>query len=67
LIAVYNGEAPRTILSTPPSFLQDLGILASLSPTRSNGLAHIHQRIKMDALKFLLSTSKPIETNLPAT
>jgi cysteine desulfuration protein SufE len=63
LIHVYSGETPETILRTPPSFLTDLGIFASLSPSRSNGLAHIHQRMKRDALKFLVSTTKNIEPN----
>ena len=55
LIAVYSGETPQTILQTPPAFLSDLGIFGSLTLSRSNGLAHIHQRMKKDALKFLLS------------
>ena len=53
LLRVYEGETPKVILTTPPLFLKDLGILGSLSPSRSNGLAHIHQRLKIDALKFL--------------
>jgi cysteine desulfuration protein SufE len=63
LISVYSGEAPKTILNTSPNFLIDFGILSSLTPTRSNGLAHIHQRMKKDALNFLLSTMKSIELN----
>ena len=55
LIAVYNGESPETILKQPPDFLNDLGIHASLSPNRSNGLSHIHLRMKKEALKFLIS------------
>jgi len=63
LISVYSGESPRLILNTPPNFLLDFGILASLSPSRSNGLAHIHRRMKNDALKFLLSTTNSVELN----
>ncbi len=66
MIFIYSGESPETILKTPPHFLLDLGILSSITPSRSNGLAHIHQRIKKDALKFLLSTMKSIDLN-PAT
>jgi len=54
LISVYTGESPATILKTPPQFLFDLGIHASLSPNRSNGLANIHLRMKQDALNFLV-------------
>ncbi len=50
LISVYSGEAPLEILKTPPIFLKELGILGSLSPSRSNGLANIHRRIKQDAI-----------------
>jgi sulfur transfer protein SufE len=55
LIKVYSGETPETILKQPPGFLSDLGIAATLSANRSNGLAHIHLRMKQEALKFLVS------------
>jgi len=54
LIQAYSGESPETILKEPPRFLDELGLYASLSPNRSNGLASIHLRMKQDALKFLL-------------
>jgi cysteine desulfuration protein SufE len=63
LIAVYSGEEPSVILKRAPDFLTDIGILASLTPSRSNGLAHIHQRMKRDALKFLVSAPKHMEFN----
>jgi cysteine desulfuration protein SufE len=63
LFEIYSGEPPEIILKTPPSFLSDLGILESLTPSRSNGLAHIHQRIKKDSLKYLLLSQKSIEFN----
>lgn len=55
LIAVYSGEAPETILKCPPDFIKELGLAASLSPNRSNGLANIHLRMKQEALNFLLA------------
>lgn len=54
LVAVYSGETPETILKNPPDFLSTLGIHASLSPNRSNGLSHIHLRMKQEAVKSLL-------------
>jgi cysteine desulfuration protein SufE len=54
LIRAYSGESPETVLHEPPTFLAELGILGSLTPSRSNGLAHIHQRMKKDALQALL-------------
>lgn len=55
LLFVYNGEAPEILLTHPPQFATELGILAKLSPSRSNGLAHIHLRMKQMALKFLMN------------
>lgn len=66
LIAVYSGETPDTILKTPPDFLKEIGLLNSLTPSRLGGLAHIHQRMKKDALKFLLSNTKTVEHNSPS-
>lgn len=58
LIAVYSGESPETILKEPPRFVDELGLHASLSPSRSNGLSNIHLRIKQEALKFLMASSE---------
>lgn len=55
LIRVYNGESPETVLKCPPDYLEELGISASLTPNRANGLYSIHLRMKQDALKALLS------------
>lgn len=54
LISIYSGETAETILQRAPDFLQTLGIQASLSLNRSNGLAYIHLKMKQDALKFIL-------------
>lgn len=53
LIMVYSGENPETILKCPPAYLDDLGISASLTPNRANGLYSIHLRMKQDALRWL--------------
>lgn len=57
LIAAYQGEPPEAILSCPPSFLEELNIHTSLSPSRSNGLASLFLRMKQHALNFLVSNS----------
>jgi cysteine desulfuration protein SufE len=54
LIAAYSGESAESILKNPPDFMTELGIQASLSPNRSNGLANIHLRMKQEALKSLI-------------
>ncbi len=54
LIEVYNGETPETVLKCPPKYLEEIGIPASLTPGRANGLASLYVRMKKDALRFLV-------------
>lgn len=54
LTEVYNGEKPEVILKCPPTFLEEVGITKSLSPSRSNGLASLHLKMKQEALRYLL-------------
>lgn len=58
LIMVYSGETPEAILKCPPDYLEELGISASLTPNRANGLYSIHLRMKQDALKHLMGSTK---------
>lgn len=58
LFKVYNGETPEVILTCPPAYLDALGVGASLTPSRSNGLYSIHLRMKQEALKLLLERDK---------
>lgn len=57
LIHVYSGESPEAILKCPPDFLNELGISASLTPNRANGLYSMHLRMKQEALKHLLKST----------
>lgn len=52
LFQAYSGETPEVILKCPPAYLDELGIGASLTPNRANGLYSIHLRMKQDALKL---------------
>ncbi|MCB1137021.1 MAG: SufE family protein, partial [Chlamydiia bacterium] len=54
MLKVYSGETPETILKCEPRYLEELGINASLTMNRANGLASLHLRMKQDALKFLM-------------
>jgi cysteine desulfuration protein SufE len=56
LIQMYSGLSPECILLNPPVFLHELGIFASLSPHRSNGLASIYTRMRQEALKYIYRT-----------
>lgn len=57
LLAVYSDEPPHAILTCAPRYLEELGIMNSLSPGRSNGLASLFQRMKQEALKFLVHSN----------
>ena len=52
LIAVYNHEAPVTIIKHPPTYLIEIGIPQSLSPSRSNGLSSLFLRMQQEAIKY---------------
>lgn len=54
LTQVYSDETPEAILKCPPTYLDELGISASLTPNRANGLYSLHLRMKQDALKMLV-------------
>ena len=54
LLQVYNQETPEAILKCPPAFLEELGINASLTPSRANGLYSMHLRMKQEALRLLV-------------
>jgi cysteine desulfuration protein SufE len=58
LIKVYSGETPETILKCPPTYLEDLGLSASLTPSRASGLYSIHLKMKQDALRLLLERER---------
>lgn len=45
LMRIYNDRSPQEIIETTPRFLEDLGLDKHLSPTRSNGLHAMLQRI----------------------
>ncbi len=55
LLAVYHDEPPQALLLCPPRFLEELGVSSILSPGRSNGLASLYQRMKKEALDFLIA------------
>lgn len=56
LIKIYSGESPETILKCPPTFLEEIGISASLSPNRANGLYSLHLQMKQEALRLLMQS-----------
>ena len=58
LIQVYSNQKPEDILSSPPEFLNKIGIDKHLSPTRKNGLGAMLKQIQLFALAFKTLASK---------
>jgi cysteine desulfuration protein SufE len=51
LIQVLNNESPEEIAKADLHFINEIGLHEHLSPTRSNGLASMVKKMKMEALK----------------
>jgi len=49
-LRVYSGRSAAEILSTEPTYIQDIGLSRHLSPTRSNGVAAMLAFIRETAL-----------------
>ncbi len=58
LILAYNGEKPDVVLQNPPKFLEELLILPSLSPGRSNGVLSLYLKMKQESLKVFVQQNK---------
>jgi cysteine desulfuration protein SufE len=54
LLFYYEGESPETILKCKPTFLEKLGIIQSLSPTRAGGVASLYVKMQKQALAALV-------------
>ena len=52
LVTIYSDEEPTVILKNKPEFLKEIGIEASISPNRANGLYEMFTRMQKDALMY---------------
>jgi len=52
LLYVYSGSSPDEILTTKPTFLEDIGLREHLSMSRSNGLSAMLKQISLYAIAF---------------
>ncbi len=52
LLKVYSGRTPEEIASTPPKFVDELGLNEHLTQGRANGLASMIEQIKLYAVAF---------------
>lgn len=53
LIYYYEGMTAAEVLTKKPTFLETLGIVQSLSPTRAGGVASLYLKMRKQALSFL--------------
>ena len=52
LLQVYSEAEPDDILSSPPTFIEELGFRSHLSPSRANGLMSMVKQIMLYAAAF---------------
>lgn len=52
LVNVYSGSTPEEILSTKPTFLEEIGLREHLSMSRANGLNSMMKQISFFAVAF---------------
>ena len=53
LLAIYQGEAPETVIKCSPTVLKELNFASYLSPSRANGLSSLYLRMQQDAVKAM--------------
>lgn len=51
LIRVFNNESAKNVATADLRFINEIGLHEHLSPTRSNGLASMIKKMKLNALK----------------
>ncbi len=52
LVSVYSGSTPDEILTTKPTFLEDIGLREHLSMSRANGLNSMMKQISFFAMAY---------------
>ena len=52
LLYIYSGSTPMEILSTKPTFIDDIGLRQHLSMSRANGLNSMLKKISIYAMAF---------------
>ncbi|TVR03765.1 MAG: SufE family protein [Deltaproteobacteria bacterium] len=52
LLRVYDDQPPEAILTTPPTFVDELGLSEHLSQSRANGLASMIRQVQLYATVY---------------
>jgi cysteine desulfuration protein SufE len=53
LVLGLDGLTPKEFLAVDPKFIETTGVIKTLTPSRVNGFYNIHEKLKLEALKFL--------------
>jgi cysteine desulfuration protein SufE len=53
LVLGLSGLTPKEFLAVSPEFIKETGVVKSLTPSRVNGFYNIHEKMKVEALKYL--------------
>jgi cysteine desulfuration protein SufE len=53
LIFGLSGLTPQEFLSVSPDFIKETGVVSSLTPSRVNGFYNMHEKMKLEALKYM--------------
>jgi cysteine desulfuration protein SufE len=53
LVNGLDGLTPKEFLAVDPKFIEETGVIKTLTPSRVNGFYNIHEKLKLEALKVL--------------
>jgi cysteine desulfuration protein SufE len=53
LVLGLSGLTPKEFLGISPEFIKETGVVKSLTPSRVNGFYNIHEKMKLEALRYL--------------
>ncbi len=56
LVNGLDGLTPKEFLAVDPKFIESTGVIKTLTPSRVNGFYNIHEKLKLEALKYLAAT-----------
>lgn len=58
LVLGLDGLTPQEFLAVDPKFIEETGVIKTLTPSRVNGFYNIHEKLKLEALKYLALEDK---------
>ncbi len=56
LVLGLSGLTPQEFLAIDPKFIETTGVIKTLTPSRVNGFYNIHERMKLEALRWIAQT-----------